>query len=354
VHIRDELGVQAANAVYEKREYHTLDAMRGVAAIVVVFLHCGTLWGGWHPASGYLAVGFFFALSGFVLEHVYGPRFARGMPVSSFMKARYVRLYPLYLLGTVAGFAGIIIFKPWLGLFVRALPAAIMLPTPTSDGSIYPFDVPAWSLFLELLVNLVFVLIWRHLRPRMLVSILFMFGAILAWCILHAGKSDLGSSTFTFLFGFPRVAFLFFLGVWLCRIHRSQRTVGWLGLLFPLLLTLALLINPGELRREYDLLWVFVCCPLLVYGGCIYEPPIRYVSIFRFLGLISYPIYVLHYPLVFFVRNVAENTHLSVVTIATLQVAMVSVAAWISWLAATKFDIPARGALARALIRHHG
>jgi peptidoglycan/LPS O-acetylase OafA/YrhL len=44
VHIRDELGVQAANAVYEKREYHTLDAMRGVAAIVVVFLHCGTLW----------------------------------------------------------------------------------------------------------------------------------------------------------------------------------------------------------------------------------------------------------------------------------------------------------------------
>jgi len=198
------------------------------------------------------------------------------------------------------------------------------------------------------------VLIWRYLRPRMLVSILFIFGAILAWCILHVGKSDLGSSTFTFMFGFPRVVFLFFLGVWLCRIHRGQRTVGWLGLLFPLLLTLALLINPGELRREYDLLWVFVCCPLLVYGGCICEPPIRYIPIFRFLGLISYPIYVLHYPLVLFVRNVAENTHLPVVTIAILQVAMVSVVAWISWLAATKFDIPARGALARALIRQHG
>ena len=354
MYIRDGLGVRAASAVFEKREYHTLDAMRGLAAIVVVFLHCGTLWGGWHPASGYLAVGFFFALSGFVLEHVYGPRFARGMQASDFIKARYIRLYPLYLLGAVVGFAGIIIFKPWLGLLARALPAAIMLPTPTSDGSIYPFNVPAWSLFLELLVNLVFVLIWRYLRPRMLVSILFIFGAILAWCILHVGKSDLGSSTFTLMFGFPRVVFLFFLGVWLCRIHRGQRTVGWLGLLFPLLLTLALLINPGELRREYDLLWVFVCCPLLVYGGCICEPPIRYIPIFRFLGLISYPIYVLHYPLVLFVRNVAENTHLPVVTIAILQVAMVSVVAWISWLAATKFDIPARGALARALIRHHG
>jgi peptidoglycan/LPS O-acetylase OafA/YrhL len=101
------------------------------------------------------------------------------------------------------------------------------------------------------------------------------------------------------------------------------------------------------------LLWVFVCCPLLVYGGCIYEPPIRYVSIFRFLGLISYPIYVLHYPLVLLVRNVAENTHLPIAAIATLQVAMVSAAVWISWLAATKFDIPARGALARALVRHH-
>jgi peptidoglycan/LPS O-acetylase OafA/YrhL len=347
------LGVQAASTVHEKREYHTLDAMRGVAAIVVVFLHCGTLWGGWHPASGYLAVGFFFALSGFVLEHVYGPRFARGMQASDFMKARYVRLYPLYLLGTVAGFAGIIIFEPWLGLFARALPAAIMLPTPTSDGSIYPFNVPAWSLFLELLVNLVFVLIWSHLRPRMLISILFMLGAILAWCIVHDGKSDLGSSTFTFLFGLPRVAFLFFLGVWLCRTHRGQRTAGGLGLLLPLLLTLALLINPGELRREYDLLWVFVCCPLLVYGGCICEPPTRYIPIFRFLGLISYPIYVLHYPLVLLVRNVAENTHLPIAAIATLQVAMVSAAVWISWLAATKFDIPARGALARALVRHH-
>jgi peptidoglycan/LPS O-acetylase OafA/YrhL len=354
VHIRDELGVQAASTVYEKREYHTLDAMRGVAAIVVVLLHCGTLWGGWHPASGYLAVGFFFALSGFVLEHVYGPRFARGMQASDFMKARYVRLYPLYLLGTVAGFAGIIIFKPWLGFFARALPAAIMLPTPTSDGSIYPFNVPAWSLFLELLVNLVFVLVWRHLRPRMLVSILFMFGAILAWCIVHEGKSDLGSSIFTFPFGFPRVAFLFFLGVWVCRIHHGQRTVGSLGLLLPLLLTLALLINPGELRSEYDLFWVFVCCPLLVYCGCICEPPIRYIPIFRFLGLISYPIYVLHYPLILFVRNIADNSHLPIVAIAALQVAMVSVVAWISWLAATKFDIPARGALARALIRHHG
>ena len=327
--------------------------MRGLAAILVVFLHCGTLWGGWHPASGYLAVGFFFALSGFVLEHVYGPRFAKGLAASDFMKARYVRLYPLYLLGTAVGFAGIIILKPWLGLFVRALPAVVMLPTPTSDGSIYPFNVPAWSLFLELLVNLVFVLIWRHLRPRMLVSILFISGAILAWCIMDEGKSDLGSSTFTFLFGLPRVAFLFFLGVWLCRIHRGQRTVGSLGLLLPLFLMLALLANPGELRREYDLLWVFVCCPLLVYSGCIYEPPMRYIPIFRFLGLISYPIYVLHYPLILLVRNIAVTPHLSIAAIAALQVAMVSVSAWISWLAATKFDIPARGALARALTQRH-
>jgi peptidoglycan/LPS O-acetylase OafA/YrhL len=155
------------------------------------------------------------------------------------------------------------------------------------------------------------------------------------------------------MFGLPRVAFLFFLGVWLCRVHHGQHRIGSLGLVLPLLLTLALLANPGELRVEYDLLWVFVFCPLLVYGGCIYEPPMRYVRIFRFLGLISYPIYVLHYPLVLLVRNAAENTHLPIATVAALQLAMVSVVVWISWLAATKFDIPARGALTRTLAPHH-
>src|ERR1700757_2927057 len=64
--------LSASPTARDKREYHTLDAMRGVAAVIVVIGHCGVLWGGWQPASAYLAVDLFFLLSGFVLEHAYG------------------------------------------------------------------------------------------------------------------------------------------------------------------------------------------------------------------------------------------------------------------------------------------
>ncbi len=330
---------------HDKREYHTLDAMRGVAAVMVVIVHCGVLWGGWQPASAYLAVDLFFLLSGFVLEHAYGHRLARGMTAYGFMKARTIRLYPLYLLGFAMGFAGIILLKPWPGMFVRAVPAALMLPTPTSDGAVYPFNQPAWSLFIELLVNMMFALLWRRLRPATLASITLVAGAIFAWSILHKGNADFGSSTFTLLASLPRGIFSFFAGVWLYRLHRRQRRLGFLGLILPLFFVVVLLIKPGDLRSVYDLLFVFLLCPLLVYGGSLFDPPARYIPVYRFLGLISYPIYILHYPMVLFVHEAAKHLRLPVPI--AFQIGMVVLWAAVSWIAAVKFDRPARTALSR-------
>lgn len=82
-----------------KRRFVTLDAMRGIAALVVVGRHFTDASGGHAAQFSYLAVDVFFLLSGFVLSLSYRRRFDAGMSAAEFMKLRVIRLYPLYFVG---------------------------------------------------------------------------------------------------------------------------------------------------------------------------------------------------------------------------------------------------------------
>ena len=86
------------------RRYYTLDGMRGVAAIIVVIGHASGLLSPIPPPRLWLAVDLFFILSGFVLGGIYEPRFSNGMGVREFMLHRYIRLYPLWIVGLSIGF----------------------------------------------------------------------------------------------------------------------------------------------------------------------------------------------------------------------------------------------------------
>src|ERR1700754_1815377 len=85
--------------------YHTLDAMRGVAALSVLLYH-------WRPqlpwilfGSGYLAVDLFFLLSGFIIAHAYDEKLAKGLGFLDFLALRLMRLCPMLAFGTAIGFA---------------------------------------------------------------------------------------------------------------------------------------------------------------------------------------------------------------------------------------------------------
>jgi peptidoglycan/LPS O-acetylase OafA/YrhL len=93
----------------EKLKYEVLDGMRGVAAIAVVMFHAASFFGALRPPSAYLAVDFFFALSGFVLGYAYDRRLAGGMSAVNFMLRRLIRLYPLYIAGTCLTFVASLI-----------------------------------------------------------------------------------------------------------------------------------------------------------------------------------------------------------------------------------------------------
>ena len=142
--------------------FGALDGMRGVAAIMVVLLHIGNLGlGPFKPQFGYLAVDLFFALSGFVISYSYDPRLARGMTVGTFMLRRIIRLYPLYLIGSLVGFmtTPIIVNNPALveGLGSPHFRAYLLITgllnvafVPGILPMLFPFNTPMWSLFFEL------------------------------------------------------------------------------------------------------------------------------------------------------------------------------------------------------------
>ena len=88
-------------------EIRALSGARAIPPLLIVLFHfseghhySGVRWIDLLAARGYLWVEYFFALSGFILTHVYGPRlkllFSK-KGYGGFLRARLTRLYPLHL-----------------------------------------------------------------------------------------------------------------------------------------------------------------------------------------------------------------------------------------------------------------
>jgi peptidoglycan/LPS O-acetylase OafA/YrhL len=158
----------------DKRTFVTLDGLRGVAAFAVLVRHTLTynlLF------ESYLAVDFFFVLSGFVLEHAYGKRLRGEMSPAAFMKVRLIRLYPLYALALALSTVPTLTQylhgnPPAPGVAIDYAAAILFLPTPASP-SLFPLVGPSWSLFFELVANGAFAIFWRRLGNRVLMAVVF-------------------------------------------------------------------------------------------------------------------------------------------------------------------------------------
>lgn len=293
-----------------RRTFHALDAARGIAALIVVLYHLPTAFRGTLFGSGDLAVDFFFGLSGFVLAHAYLDRLGSGrMGVREFMVARMVRLYPFYLLSLLtllALLAGLHLTGrplPWSTMALAGkLPfAVLMLPSPTLDwhAYLYPFNIAAWSILLEIGVNLLFALVCRPIRkPRVRWALIVFSGVILAAQLLVQDVLG-GSSWNTLLAGIPRVCFSFFLGIqiheWLKHRHAAQPIhSGWSALALAVLL--ATICGPEA--HWLKLAAIFGIFPLLMLVlGASDVPRGPAGAALRKLGVLSYAIYMMHGPI---------------------------------------------------------
>ena len=119
-----------------KPHYELLDGLRGVAALLVVFYHIFeglSFAAGGTPITtinhGYLAVDFFFILSGFVIGYAYDDRLGKTMTTSNFFKRRLIRLHPMIIMGVILGAIAFFIqgSVQWEGKHVAI--SAVMLST---------------------------------------------------------------------------------------------------------------------------------------------------------------------------------------------------------------------------------
>lgn len=289
------------------RGFLALDGLRGIAALAIVLRHGLGASVVVLPRS-YLAVDLFFALSGFVLFHVYVPRFERGLRPGTFFVQRLIRLYPLYFAGTFAAvalsLAGAMIgtgAHPPVGpMAASGVLNILFLPVPPGLGlygaSAFPFNFPAWSLFWELVINGVFALAVLWLTPARLIAIVLVGAVVLVGSGWYFHGLDTGSTHATFLGGGGRVIYSFFVGGIVHAIWASRR-VTW-RLSFPvasILLLLSFAARPtGDLGAAYDLAIAVVAYPilLLLTANAVANP--RTARLCRVLGVSSYAIYAIH------------------------------------------------------------
>jgi peptidoglycan/LPS O-acetylase OafA/YrhL len=289
------------------------------------------------------------------------------MGTFDFMRLRLIRLYPLYFLGTLLGIA--VTVASFLGRNIQhwelssilqaALLAVLFVPNLSGRpvNEMFPLNIPCWSLFLEILVNLLFVIAWPLLTSRRLIVISLLTGSMVALAIVHAGNIDQGSNIATFAVGLARTVFGFCVGVLIARrVRHAPREVSNLKVLaIVAVVAIAIAGWPrGELRAIWDATCVLVIFPVAVYWGTLVDPGPRPQKIAVFLGLTSYAVYVLHSPLSsmlnsatrVFAGDAGLNTGVPYFGVAVLTVLLIG-----CWLVDRYFDTPIRRQLSRIVPR---
>lgn len=293
--------------------YQFLDLLRGLAALAVVGLHLAVV----SPAPllfphAYLAVDFFFMLSGFVLSAAYEEKAKAGLSLKDFALIRMMRLFPLSIAGVIIG-SSFLIYRgliepsvaPELGhLSLAGLLNAMMIPAPKVGDQpwLLPTDAALWSLFFECVVNLVWWVFLARRQTRTIACVMLACG--LAFCLfaVSKGTTDIGFllTPFHLVAGFVRAMFGFSIGVLIYRM--KPKPFASAPVWMPLALCAAFVaLTVGGSRADgpapYDLFACVICLPALLYGAVL-MPCATGGRFSRFMGALSYPLYVLHYPCV--------------------------------------------------------
>ncbi len=307
--------------------------------------------------GGYLAVDLFFVLSGSIIAHAYEQRLREGVSVLDFFNLRLIRFLPFYLVGTCIGAAlGVILIitgstsaMSWSEFGLALGFAVFLLPTfamgrVTDD--MFPLNVPAWSLFYELIVNIAYAVLLRWLTTAVLIIGMMVSGAFLTNGVLSHAGVDFGPAFADATFALARTIYPFSAGLLIYRF-RSSVPVNQFLLVLAATLIFFLPID-GRTRAVFDLLFVLFFAPMSVFvllnAGRL-NAPTR--SSFSFLGRMSYGLYAVHYPLIWLLRGVLEKLKFNPLPwgIALIVVLMVLCA-----ISEKRFDRPLRSTLTRRFV----
>ena len=319
-----------------KPHYLLLDALRGAAALMVVWYH---FFEGFAFAEGtaittfnhgHLGVDLFFMLSGFVISYAYDDRWQRTpnpLTLKEFFKRRLIRLHPMLIMGAIIGFATFCLQGgvKWDGtptpmswsivalvltmFFIPAYPGAPY--DLRGNGEMFSLNGPSWSLFFEYIGNLLYALFSRRLGNRALAVLTTALGVAWCWFVTTdvSGYDMIGIGwtldTVNFFGGLLRMLFPFSLGMVMARNFKPIKIKGifWIAwaVLFGLFSVPAFAkCGAVSINGLYEFACILFVFPAIVWLAASGETTGKISSSFcKFLGDISYPLYIVHYPVMY-------------------------------------------------------
>ncbi|GAA3972024.1 acyltransferase family protein [Mucilaginibacter dorajii] len=311
-----------------KNHYQILDGLRGVAALLVVAFHVLETFAGGNRFNqilnhGYLAVDFFFLLSGFVVAYAYDDRWVK-MTEWEFYKRRLIRLQPMVIMGSIIGaiffyFQGGALFPlinqtpVWKMLLVMVVGFTLIPLTPGMDirgwQEMHPLNGPAWSLFFEYIANILYAVVFRRFSKTLLAVFVFAFACLLIHYTVMGTQGDViggWSVDKTQLnIGFTRLLYPFFAGMLLSRVGKLIHVKGAFWICSLMIIAILCIPRIGDehqlwMNGLYESVCIIILFPLIVAigaGGNIVNK--TSARICKLLGDISYPIYITHYALIY-------------------------------------------------------
>lgn len=376
-----------------KPRYEILDGLRGVAALMVLCYHIGEGFAT-SPVDqacnhGYLAVDFFFILSGFVMGYAYDDRW-KEMGVGGFFRRRLIRLHPMVVLAAVIGLVSFIIQgrvkwdgtpMGWGAVAGAFLLGALLLPLrPSSpfevrgNGEMFPLNGPSWSLFFEYIGNIMYALLLRRMSTRVLRIWTIVMGAgLAAFAVLDcSGSYNIGvgwtMAGNNLWGGLLRMTFSYSAGLLMARSAASAPGVspssgrpvkGAFWICSAILVVLMAMPyagrgpEPSWTNGLYDSLCVLVFFPLVLRLGAsgTASGGGRFCS---FIGKISYPLYIIHYPLMYLFYSHVWKHGLTFAESWPLALCTVTLAVILAFAALKLYDEPVRARLSRMHLRPGG
>ncbi len=319
-----------------KPHYVLLDALRGAAALMVVWYH---FFEGFAFAEGsaittfnhgHLGVDLFFMLSGFVISYAYDDRWQRTpnpLTLKEFFKRRLIRLHPMLIMGAIIGFTTFCLQGgvKWDGtptpmswsivalvltmFFIPAYPGAQY--DLRGNGEMFSLNGPSWSLFFEYIGNILYALFIRRLGNRALAVLTAALGVAWCWFVTTdvSGYDMIGIGwtldTVNFFGGLLRMMFPFSLGMVMARNFKPVKIKGifWIAwaVLFGLFSVPAFAkCGAVSINGLYEFACILFVFPAIVWLAASGETTGKISSTFcKFLGDISYPLYIVHYPVMY-------------------------------------------------------
>jgi len=363
-----------------KNHYVVLDGLRGIASLMVVAFHL------FEPFShddatkqvinhGYLAVDFFFMLSGFVIAYAYDERWSR-MTQWEFYKRRLIRLQPMVIMGSLIG-AALFYFQAgpafpliagtsiWKMLLVMAV-GCTLLPLPVSMDirgwqEMHPLDGPAWSLFFEYIANILYAVGLRKLSNTALSIFVFLAALLLVQLAVFGDRGDLiggwSLDAVQLHIGFARLLFPFFAGILLCRLGARIQVKSAFGVASLLLIVALSLPRFGGtdhrwMNGVYEALCVIFVFPIVVAVGAGEKRADGFsIRVARFFGALSFPLYITHYPLIYIYTGwiVRNNPTGAQGVVPALFVAVVAIA--MAYACLKLYDEPVRRWLSKKFLQ---